>query len=70
MTDWTEREFDIKLDFLQEGIYQLTSCTDGVNANNYPPDYSITKSLIKRGDTIHVKMAQGGGFLLRLVKKE
>lgn len=69
MTDWTERGFDIKLDFLQDGVYELASCTDGVNANSYPADYSITKSLIKRGDTIHVKMAQGGGFLFRVVKK-
>lgn len=68
MTDWTEREFDIQLGFLQEGVYELTSCTDGLNANNYPADYSIAKSLVKQGDNIHVKMAKGGGFLFRLTK--
>ncbi len=69
MTDWTARDFDIKLDFIADGRYQMASCIDGVNADRYASDYSLTASEVKRNDILHVHMAPGGGFMLRLVKK-
>jgi alpha-glucosidase len=69
MTDWTARSFDISLDFLSPGNYEATICKDGMNAERYPSDYIISKSEIKTGDKMHVEMAPGGGFVLRLKKK-
>jgi len=69
MTDWTPRSFDIPLDFLTSGDYELTLCADGVNAERYPSDYTITSSQIKKGDKVHVAMAPGGGFVIRLKRK-
>ncbi len=69
MTDWIPRDFTIKLDFIEDGDYILTTCTDGVNADKYAPDYSITETMVKKGDTIPVHLASGGGFLFRLIKK-
>jgi alpha-glucosidase len=43
---------------------------DGVNADSYASDYVIKKFVIKKGEPLKIKMAQGGGFLLKLVKKE
>lgn len=69
MTNWTERDFAIKLDFIDNGSYELTQCVDGVNADKYASDYSITTSTVNNGDIIKVHLAPGGGMLLRLVRK-
>jgi len=69
MTDWTARSFDIPLNFLPSGNYEAAICKDGLNAERYPSDYTITTSQVKGGDKIHVDMAPGGGFVMRLRKK-
>jgi alpha-glucosidase len=68
MTDWTEREFTLSLDFLDSGDYTAESCIDGVNAKTYPADYVIKKFAVKKGDAFKIKMAAGGGFVLKLSK--
>ena len=69
MTDWTARSFDIPLDLLSPGQYEATICADGVNANRYPSDYAIGTMTVKQGDNLHITMAAGGGYLVRLRKK-
>jgi alpha-glucosidase len=69
MTDWAARSFDIPLNFLPAGNYESTICADGANAERYPSDYTITNSSVKNGDNVHVSLAPGGGFVLRLRRK-
>jgi alpha-glucosidase len=69
MTDWTAREFVLPLDFLDEGKYDAELCADGVNAATYPSDYVIKKFTQEKNKLLAVKMAPGGGFLLKLVKQ-
>lgn len=69
MSDWTPREFDLPLDFISAGNYNAQLCRDGVNADNYPSDYDITNFMIKKDDVLKIKMAPGGGFVLRLIKE-
>ena len=69
MTDWTSREFTLPLDFLNDGNYDSELCMDGVNADSYASDYVIKKFVFTKGGPLKIKMAQGGGFVLRLVKK-
>ena len=69
MTDWTSREFTLPLDFLNDGSYDAELCMDGVNADSYASDYIIKKFIVRKGEPLKIKMAQGGGFVLRLVKK-
>ena len=69
MTDWTEREFNLSLSFIDEGTYEATLCVDGVNAATYPADYNLLTNTCKKGDVIKIKMAPGGGFALKLLKK-
>ena len=68
MTDWTPREFKLRLDFLDDGIYKVESCADGVNASTYPSDYVIREYDLEKTKPLAIKMAPGGGFLLKLVK--
>ena len=68
MTDWTPREFKLPLDFLDNGIYKAELCTDGVNAATYPSDYLIQTFDLEKTKSLTIKMAPGGGFLLKLMK--
>jgi len=70
MTDWTAREFNLRLDFLDDGLYEATLCTDGINADNYPSDYVIKQFSFYKKVPINIKMAAGGGFVLKLSKKK
>ncbi|MBS1532585.1 MAG: glycoside hydrolase family 97 protein [Bacteroidetes bacterium] len=70
MSNWTPREIELKFDFLEENAnYTVTVCKDGVNADRYPADYLISEGNVKKGDSLKIKLAPGGGFLVRLVKK-
>ena len=68
--NWTERDLELKFDFLDDGNYKATVCKDGINADRYAGDYVIQKNvIIKKNDTIRIHLAPGGGFLLRLDKQ-
>ena len=69
MTDWSARDFIIKLDFLDKGNYMATICKDGVNADRYAADYTLTDSPVNKNDPVKVHLAPGGGFLIRIKKR-
>jgi alpha-glucosidase len=68
MTDWTARELSIDLSFLGEGGYKGTVCEDGINADRYPSDYILQTKALNRNSGLVMKMAPGGGYVLRLKK--
>ena len=70
MTDWTERELTYDLSFLDEGSYVATICQDGVNADRYASDYKLLNAERSKADQLKIKMAPGGGYILRLRKKK
>ena len=70
MTDWTERDLVYTLPFLDEGTYEATTCEDGVNADRYPSDYKLHSAELTKAEQLKIKMAPGGGFILRLRKKK
>lgn len=63
MTNNTERQLEINLDFLNTGtLYKMTSFEDGINAERQAMDYRRKESHVKSGDKIQIKMARNGGF--------
>lgn len=63
MTDWTPTEFDITLDFLDANKdYEIELFKDGINAERDGRDYTREVKKVKRGDSIHIESAAGGGF--------
>ncbi len=60
------RDIQLPCDFLAEGSYNLTACKDGVNAHNYGSDYIMNESLANKSTPYNLKMAPGGGFLIKL----
>ena len=70
MTDSSARDLKIDLSFLDNGKYEATFCEDGINADRYPSDYKISKSFLTKIDSLSIKMAPGGGYIIRLQKNK
>ncbi len=70
MTDWTKRDFELSLDFIDAGKYDAQLCADGINAETYPSDYTIKTFTLQKGKSFNITMASGGGFLLKLSKQK
>ena len=62
----------VKLDFLDKGRkYECTIYADAKNANykTNPKAYTITRRTVKKGDTLKLTEAPGGGFAISLIAK-
>ena len=66
LTNWSQREIEVNLDFLPEGTYDIESIQDGVNANKIASDYRIVKQTADNKKVLKVKMARGGGFAMKI----
>ncbi len=69
MTDWTARNFEIPLDFLPDGKYDLQLIQDGVNANKFAEDYKLIHTSTDKNETLKVNLASGGGWVAILKRK-
>lgn len=69
MTSWTPREINIDLSFLGAGNYQASIWQDGANAGRMGSDFQKITKPVKKSDKLTLKLAPGGGFAARLVKK-
>ncbi len=71
-TNESARELDIKLGFLPSGSWQATVVQDGPDADYLKnrESWKSEKRVVTAADTIHVKLAPGGGacMILRQVK--
>jgi alpha-glucosidase len=69
MSDWQKRDIILKFDFLEQFQYKATICKDGINADRYAADYALTNNhQVKKGDSMSIHFAPGGGFLIKLEK--
>ena len=70
MTNWTGRELTVDLSFLGAGNYQALILRDGLNADRQATDFQRFTRPVKKSDKLTFRMAPGGGFAARLVKKK
>jgi alpha-glucosidase len=68
ITDWTPRDFEIKLDFLGDGNYQMEYFEDGKNANLRATDYKRKTETVSKSTTHKISLASGGGWAARISK--
>lgn len=68
MTDWTPRELKADLSFLGEGKFRAFTCEDGINAAKDASDYKLGYELVDKQKVLNVKMAPGGGYVVKLIK--
>jgi alpha-glucosidase len=72
VTDETARDAVVTLDFLPEGKrYSATIYRDGptAEAGAKGKDMVVETRSVRRGDTINLRMAPGGGFAIRLAAR-
>ena len=63
MNDETqERQINIDLSFLKDGIYNVDILKDGINSDNNAEDYIIEHYKINTKDSLNIIMKKGGGF--------
>jgi len=67
-TNWDDRTIHLPLSFLGEGSYAATMLTDGINANHNAEDYRLEHAFHNGTETLTVKMASGGGFVIKFEK--
>ena len=68
MTDWTPRELKADLSFLGEGKFRAFTCEDGINAAKDARDYKLGYELVDKQKVLNIKMAPGGGYVVKLIK--
>ncbi|WP_243347341.1 glycoside hydrolase family 97 catalytic domain-containing protein [Parabacteroides sp. FAFU027] len=69
LTNWTERDIALTLDFLKKGIkYQAEIFSDGINANKQASDYQREILTVTSDSTLKLHLASGGGFAIRLTE--
>lgn len=66
MTDWTPRTLEVDLGFLDRGIYEALIYEDGINADRYAGDYRKKIKTLSSGEKLHIFLAPGGGWVVRL----
>jgi alpha-glucosidase len=69
MTDWSPRELPLSLAFLGEGNYIMQIWKDGPNADRNAKDCKMESIDVNKQTTLTMKLAPGGGFVARIVKK-
>jgi alpha-glucosidase len=63
ITNSTERDFQLKLDFLPEGKqYKMVSFKDGVNDHIIAMDYLREESRVNSSSVLPIHMARNGGW--------
>lgn len=68
ITNWDLRSFDIALDFLEDGTYQMEFVEDGINADTRAIDYIKKTKTVAKGEVITINLTPGGGWVSRLIK--
>ena len=70
-TNWDERDITLPLaNLLPKGVrFDSLIFTDGGNANKVATDYRCQQRTLTSADTLHLHMASGGGFAIRLQSK-
>lgn len=66
ITDWSARDLDLDLSFLPAGNFLLDEYRDGINADRYAEDYKRVKQTVTKATKLHLKLAEGGGWVARV----
>ena len=63
MTNWTPRNLNLYLSFLNKGKYTAKIFSDGVNANRIGSDYKLDTLQVTQKTNLLIHMAPGGGWV-------
>ena len=63
LTNWTEREINVPLEFLGDGEFELRSWIDGESADTKPNEVAFETQRVTADSHLRVRMKSGGGFV-------
>lgn len=66
LTNWEERILELDLSFLGDGDFTAEVYKDGANANRIASDYKKEVISIPADKKLRIKMAQGGGYVMKV----
>lgn len=66
ITDWETRNITLDLSFLPKKNYKATILKDGKNAHRKGEDYEREEIELKSSDNLTIRLAPGGGFVIKL----
>lgn len=66
LTNWDKRELSLDLSFLGTGNFSAEIIKDGVNADRAANDYKKETITIPVNRKLNIKMASGGGFVMKI----
>lgn len=69
MNNWTARDINIDLSFLQTGNYEAQIFKDGINADRDATDYKKETKSLSSTDKLNVHLAPGGGWAAKVEVK-
>jgi alpha-glucosidase len=67
ITNWTPRTLQVSLNFLPAGDFTAEIYQDGVDAKENPKHVAIRKKTVRKGQTLTLNLAEGGGCAIRFV---
>jgi alpha-glucosidase len=67
ITDWTARELEISLNFLENGDYKAEMYADAEDADQEAEHAVLTEFKTKKDDTLRISLAPGGGNVIHLI---
>lgn len=67
ITNWDGRMLNLSTGFLKAGKYHIELIEDGINANTRAEDYKRVEYDFTSGETLHLKLASGGGWIARIM---
>ena len=70
ITNWTPRDIDLPLSFLGDGTYTTQIYEDGKDAATDAKQVAIHEQSVSRSQTLHIHLAPGGGFAIRIVPRK
>lgn len=66
LTNWTARDMEIDLSFLDNGEYEVEIFEDGINADRVGKDYKRRIIQVSADKKMKIHMVSGGGFIMKL----
>ena len=66
ITDWTPRDVQVDLSFIDQGSTVATLFKDGVNADRAGRDYQRETISVRKGQKLGFHLAPGGGFAMKV----
>jgi len=67
ITNWSQRELHIPLNFLGAGRYTAEIYEDADDADLHPKNVAIKKLTVRKGENLTLRLATGGGCAIRFV---